>query len=534
MNEEAYRSINKKMGKTISMPIEKLIPSEFNTRHAFVDKDHVNYLAARIKERGFHPKRAISLNVIKDVKGREISYRVVAGIHRFAAAKKGKLTEIPCLLYYGLTEDEECLLDKWDNEMDEDHKEIHFLEEAEHYKYLKQEKNWSVRQIARNKGISKSVAADRLKISCMPEETKKIILSVRHGGHFSERHFREICKLQTKESMLQICQEIVTRGLQAEKNEADENGTPILPMKQKEITERVEELLEMEARGEKIELATKVDVPVATLNKKPTAEIYERPELEHHMSGFNPGIRTEKWSTDNMKFDIILRWMKYSPLSNLGFALWGTLRTLIEFCLRYHSMSSDNSQDQFFFIADAFGNNNPRSAYAILAAAIGLKSVEKMEKKHLKELENRGFITILKATAPGYPKFRINWDKLKEFYDRYAWDIHFNNGGLADIPETFTGVISPTPCHDIYIQNGRINKGIDYGMRDTYLQLTKEIGFPQKMAWKIINTNSLMTIRKTLKDLPYHEQRYKDKGKEIKNRKGFFLAALKDDWALFA
>jgi hypothetical protein len=49
--------------KSTEIEIGKLTPSEFNTRHAFVDQDHVEYLAGRIKERGFHPKRAISVNV---------------------------------------------------------------------------------------------------------------------------------------------------------------------------------------------------------------------------------------------------------------------------------------------------------------------------------------------------------------------------------------------------------------------------------------------------------------------------------------
>ena len=127
-----YQTINEKMGETVSLSPEKLHLSEYNTRSTCVDRQHVENLALRITEQGFHPKRAISVNVIRGAGGAETAYRVAAGVHRFEAAKKAGLKEIPCLIYYDLTEDEECFLDKWDNEMDESHKQIHFLDEAEH------------------------------------------------------------------------------------------------------------------------------------------------------------------------------------------------------------------------------------------------------------------------------------------------------------------------------------------------------------------------------------------------------------------
>jgi hypothetical protein len=120
--ELIYQAINTKMGKTVSLSSDKLCVSEFTTRGACVDRQHVKYIAERIAKRGFHPSKALSVNVIRGVDGVETAYRVVTGVHRFEAAKHIGLKEIPCFLYYNLTEDEECFLDTWDNEMDECHK----------------------------------------------------------------------------------------------------------------------------------------------------------------------------------------------------------------------------------------------------------------------------------------------------------------------------------------------------------------------------------------------------------------------------
>ena len=72
MNE--YRAINEKMGETVSIAVEKLSKSEYNTRCTCVDQNHVDSLVKKIQARGFHPKRAISVNVIQDAGGSEVGY----------------------------------------------------------------------------------------------------------------------------------------------------------------------------------------------------------------------------------------------------------------------------------------------------------------------------------------------------------------------------------------------------------------------------------------------------------------------------
>jgi ParB-like chromosome segregation protein Spo0J len=117
-----YKAIEAKRGSFVNLPVDRLVVSEFCTRAAHIDWQHVDHLAQRIRERGFFPQRALAVNVIQDATGTPVAWRIVAGCHRFEAAKKLELSEVPCLLYYGLTDQEECLVDRMDNEMDNLHK----------------------------------------------------------------------------------------------------------------------------------------------------------------------------------------------------------------------------------------------------------------------------------------------------------------------------------------------------------------------------------------------------------------------------
>ena len=244
---DLYQSIQSKLKERKNISINALVLSEFNTRAGAMDQDHVDYLANKIKERGFHPERAISINVITNVAKEDHAYRVVAGVHRYYAAKNAGLNQIPCILYYGLTDEEECLLDKWNNEMDEDHKPVNFIQESEHLNYLQDEKEWGTKKIAKYKNISRRLVEFKLKIAKLPESVKEIIKKGNQiGNFFQERYFRDICKLKTLKFLILICTEIFNCGMKFKAKEKMADGSIIQPMKKEDIKIRVEELLEQE------------------------------------------------------------------------------------------------------------------------------------------------------------------------------------------------------------------------------------------------------------------------------------------------
>lgn len=121
-----------KLGEFISLDINKIIISEFMTRCQFIDDLHVKSLMVSIEKHGYIPKSAVWVNAVTDdgtKQGNIIQYRLVAGCHRYEACRRLELKEIPCQLYYNLTDEEECKFDRINNELDEHHKQFHFLKE---------------------------------------------------------------------------------------------------------------------------------------------------------------------------------------------------------------------------------------------------------------------------------------------------------------------------------------------------------------------------------------------------------------------
>jgi len=464
-----YSAIYEKMGETVYLPPDKLHLSEYNTRSTCIDLKHVDYLAERIRERGFHPKRAISVNVIRGAGGSETAYRVAAGVHRLEASKKLGLINLPCLLFYNLTEEEECLLDKWDNEMDEDHKPIPFLNEAEHYKYLNEIKGWSQNKIARNKNIARGKVQWRLQIANLPEEAKMIVRGVDHGLHlFSERHFRDICEL-SEPHIIAICEEIATRGRQAEAGEKDLAGNPVTPMKQADIKKRVDELLELAKEAEKLSgtpetpsLHLNLSENVQPGNKQPDMSCTEKAVLTEHeevpeepLTSQAPehviekeqirdlAYRSPEKNSRGLNLDRCVRWLKNSGLvRELGQTAYIVLRKMEEYDLWYRA----NQDEPFFFGPD-------KEPFAHIADQAGIEK-EHLQKRSLPYLKKEGFLDYW--LDKGLYWFKLNWDKLFEIYLARAHTIPFDEDGLRDIPPGFSGVIRPTPFHYLKIEKGMV------------------------------------------------------------------------------
>ena len=465
-----YEAINEKMGETVPLPAEKLQASEYNTRCTSIDQNHVNRLTKKIKERGFHPKRAISVNVIRGANGSAVTYRVAAGVHRLAAAKVAGLTEIPCLLYYDLSDEEECLLDRWDNEMDEDHKKIHFVEEAEHCKYLHDVKKWSYRQIGRNKGIDHKTVDRRVKIANIPEEAKMIIRGVDHDPHlFSERHFLDICKL-SEPHIITICKEITSRAEQAEKGEKDPAGRPVHPMKQAEIKKKVDELLRLEKNGKReiiVQEAIPRQLTLFSLDTIEEKELYREKKIivddvENALSKIgvpqpsfvNPEPLLEiipetlqycmEKKSRGMNFNRCPRWITGSGfIEELGKANFLVFHKIIESDLWYRA----NEDKPFFFGGVAEGD-----PFAYIARHAGIEK-EHLQKRSLPFLKKEGLLDYWEEKGTYW--FKIKWDTLATIYCKKAYKIHYEDDGLKNLPEDFNEVIRPTPFHYLRIEKGK-------------------------------------------------------------------------------
>lgn len=551
-----HEAIERKRGQVVELPLDVLVMSEFNARHAFIDEEHVQELAEMIAEHGFRKERAIQVNAIQNAAGEAIFYRVVAGVHRFLAAKLANLAKIHCHLYYDLTDEEECFLDTLDNKIDEKRKRVHFFAEAEHYRYLLEQKGWSHRQIAQMKGVSRGAVGWKLQIAALPEQVKAIIRGVHHGGHLTERHLREILKLKTTGHIILIIKEIISRGEAADKEEGD--GT-IVPMRHQEILNRVGELLEWESRGEiSPQVAEMVAMcppdppespsepnadcprPAVTMRKESCgAEVARVPDeeeafreqlrqerIEEQKSKGPLGVASEERSTGAMKFDVVPRWLKWSrlPAALKKGRLWELYEEMIKYELRYKYANQPKKADNGYFYIET-RENTPEGAYRHLGRPLNLKAATVQKK--LRKLEQDGLLEMQTSPLQSLPRFRIHWEHLKELYDRDAWHIPFEEGGLEDAPFSFTGPIEPTPHHTIWLRGGLVKEGVDQ-MGERAKQGLKALGASPRLQAKLFKEYLPELLVRSLEELPQAIERYEEQNqKKVKNKLEFLFGILK-------
>ena len=589
MEEKSYKKLEEKRGELVELPLEELVISELNARHAFIDEAHVKELAETIAAYGFRKERAIQVNVIRDASGQVRQYRVVAGAHRFLGAFTAGLTHIPCHLYYELTEEEECLLDTIDNKIDEKRKRVHFLAEAEHFKYLIEKKGWSQLQLSRVKGVSRSTIQWKLKIAALPDEAKTELLNnCHHGGTLTERHMREVLKLSEPENIIMIIKEIIARWQEEEAEEGPENRGA---MKQKEVAQRVAELVALEekrhdkscnhsepiektesgvaecdtpdlevvprvvavgnceARGEQ-----ECCLPTATPPQEREEEAWEAPlgtpdpqglaalrrerlqlqaqerakaesedesedEAESEWSSYHEE-ESGRWSTEEMPFDRMPRWLKFSSLQRKNRSLWPLLQAMIGYALRFRNHASKQGTVAFFLGSPDY-TPQEQEEYLAQATGVGVRTV----RRNLGQLEQKGFIRILPQKRGRAPLFQVQWVRLKKVYDKEAESIPYREGGIKDLPEYFTGLIQPTPLHDLWFRNGKRTKYPDYTQEKVRRELAA-LGLRPAKIHQLLQTYDVEHLELRLDELPRHQERYARQNKTIHNILGFFLQSL--------
>lgn len=457
MPETTIKQIMKeKLGELISLDIDKITISEFNTRCQFVDNEHVETLMKSIEQHGYIPKSAVWINALKGSDGKILTYRLVAGRHRYEATKKLNSKEIPSQLYYNLTDAEECELDDIDNKLDEHHKPINFLHTAEHYKYLRDVKKWSQRQIAKAKNVSKTSVVYRLKIADLSKDVKELIMGGQHVDHLVERHVIEICKLTSKPHHILVCKEIISSKLSPEdghKKFPELKNIPTSPMTQKDIEARVEELLKIEKEGKVSPEAQQfVDSDSPTIRDEKDVIIFEEKnetseDLQTEQLEFDIFSELSEYREyEGLKFSILPLWIRHTDLiKNMCNSSYLLLNELITYDFRYKP-----EKDKYFFIKHGIKYDKCDDFLSHMA---GVKP-KTLYKKILPGLKD--YVNYRKTDTT--IKFQLQWNRLYEVYEKYAKEIPFDDGGLHGIPPNFTGWLRPTPYHGIYIEKGQIKR----------------------------------------------------------------------------
>ncbi len=187
----------------VYIKIENIRPNPYQPRKKF-DRNALMELCESIKQYG----------VIQPINVRKINsftYELVAGERRLRAAMLAGLTEIPAIVM-DIDDNDSAVMALIENLQRED---LTYLEEAEGYKNLITEHNFTQEQLAAKLGKSQSTIANKIRLLKLSPMVKKILTD----NNLTERHARALLKLHEEQLQLKVLKKVVERGLNVKKTE---------------------------------------------------------------------------------------------------------------------------------------------------------------------------------------------------------------------------------------------------------------------------------------------------------------------------
>ena len=145
------------------------------------------------------------------VRQRDGQYEVVSGNRRLMAARMAGLGEVPCILTEADTGDQ-ALIALAENLQRED---LHYLDEAELLREYLRHSGLSQAQGARRLGRSQSAVANKLRLLGHSQPVRQALRE--HG--LSERHARELLRVEGETARLAVLGEIAARRLSVAQTE---------------------------------------------------------------------------------------------------------------------------------------------------------------------------------------------------------------------------------------------------------------------------------------------------------------------------
>jgi ParB family chromosome partitioning protein len=184
-------------------PIENLKPNPRNPRRAFTETE-LHELADSIRERGI-----IQPIVVRQIRGKDDAYEIIAGERRWRAAQHVGLHEVPIAVVEA-TDAQALEFAIIENVQRAD---LNPIEEATGYLTLMEEFNHSQDEVAQIVGKSRPHVANTLRLLKLSEPVKAMVA----GGQLSAGHAR---MLVGQPNALALAEDIVKRGLNVRQVEA--------------------------------------------------------------------------------------------------------------------------------------------------------------------------------------------------------------------------------------------------------------------------------------------------------------------------
>lgn len=163
--EESFDTFIEKQGDIVLADITKLVPSPYQPRRVFTT-DALADLVLSIKEKGVLQPLLVRHNPKK-----EGSYEIIAGERRFRASKMAGLEVVPVIVKAFGDKDalEVALIENLQRE------DLNPLEEAEAYKRLLKEFQYTQEDLSKVVGKSRSHLANMMRLLDLPDEIKNMV-----------------------------------------------------------------------------------------------------------------------------------------------------------------------------------------------------------------------------------------------------------------------------------------------------------------------------------------------------------------------
>ena len=213
-----------------SILLSKIKPNPNQPRKNFADKS-LKQLAQSINEKGL-----ISPITVKKV---ENKYIIVAGERRYRAHKLLNKKRILAYVIDADTTKDVMYMALIENIQRED---LNPIEEAKGYKYLQENLQSSITEIAKTVGKSRPAVSNALRLLKLPDQIQESILK----GEINAGQARAILQRKTTQGMLQLWQKLLTEKISVRKTEKLASKRKVSPQLQN-IQDKLSRLI-----GEKV------------------------------------------------------------------------------------------------------------------------------------------------------------------------------------------------------------------------------------------------------------------------------------------
>jgi ParB family chromosome partitioning protein len=243
--------------------IDRIIPSPFQPRRTF-DEIKINELASSIRNQG------IIQPLVVRPKGDQ--FELIAGERRWRAAMKAGLNKVPVVVR-AATDHEALQLALIENLQRED---LNPIEEANGYRRLQEEFQWTHEEMAERVGKSRPAIANAMRLLALPQEVQQEITA----GNLPAGQARALLGLQTEPLIVSACREVVAKKLSTRETEKlvrylksgrRKRREPILDADLRAVVEQMQRAL-----GTRVRLLPKT----RSTKGKIEIEYYSLPDLE--------------------------------------------------------------------------------------------------------------------------------------------------------------------------------------------------------------------------------------------------------------